>query len=104
MAKKRLQISAHVSHDCRIGSSVFIGTNAVVCGRAQIGEGAYVAPNATIRDDCQVGRFALVGLGSVVTRNLADYVVATGIPARPAIRRRSALGKGLASDAGDGPQ
>jgi len=73
---------AHVSHDCRIGDFVFVGANAVVCGFAAVQSGAYIAPNATIRDRCQVGTFAVVGLGSVVVKDLPDFVVAAGTPAQ----------------------
>ena len=77
-----VRAGAHVSHDCTVGDFAFVGTNAVVCGYAVLGEGAYLAPNATIRDGCRVGAFSIVGLGSVVVKDVADFAVVAGAPAR----------------------
>ncbi|HLF27248.1 MAG TPA: acyltransferase [Anaerolineae bacterium] len=44
---------------------------------ASIGAGSIVLPNVT------VGRFALVGAGSVVTRDVPDHAIVVGAPARP---------------------
>ena len=47
-----------------------------ICYGAAIGAGAIILPNVT------VGRFAMVGSGSVVTRDVADYALVAGNPAR----------------------
>jgi sugar O-acyltransferase (sialic acid O-acetyltransferase NeuD family) len=78
-----IRAGAHVSHDCVLGDFVFAGANAVVCGRGVADTGAYIAPNATIRDHCRVGRFAVVGLGAVVTKDIPDFMIVAGSPARP---------------------
>lgn len=43
---------------------------------ASVGAGAIVLPNVT------VGRFAVIGSGSVVSKNVPDYGVAQGVPAK----------------------
>lgn len=48
--------------------------------RVTIGEGAWVGSAAVIMAD--VGRHSVIGAGAVVTRPLAEYVVAAGVPAR----------------------
>lgn len=78
-----VRAGGRVSHDCTIGNFAFVGSNAVVCGYGDVGEGAYIAPGATIGDGLRIGKFAVVGLGSVVTKNVSDFVVAAGVPARP---------------------
>lgn len=78
-----VRAGAHVSHDCTIGDFVFVGSNAVVCGYGAIGDGVYIAPGATIGDGLRIGKFAVVGLGSVVTKDVSEFVVAAGVPARP---------------------
>ncbi len=45
-------------------------------------EGATVGANATIICGVTVGRHALIGAGAVVTRDVADYALMAGVPAR----------------------
>jgi UDP-2-acetamido-3-amino-2,3-dideoxy-glucuronate N-acetyltransferase len=44
-------------------------------------QGATIGANATIVCGHTIGRFALVGAGAVVTRDVPDYALVTGIPA-----------------------
>ncbi len=46
-------------------------------------QGASIGANATIVCGVTVGRYALVGAGAVVTRDVADYALVLGNPARP---------------------
>lgn len=46
-----------------------------------IGQGASITANAVVIG-CNVGRYALVGSNSVVTRDVPDYTIVAGIPAR----------------------
>jgi len=45
-------------------------------------EGATLGANATIGCDLVIGRFAMVGMGSVVTRSVPDFALVAGNPAR----------------------
>ena len=45
-------------------------------------KGASVGANATIICGCEIGQFAMVGAGSVVTRNVPDYALVYGTPAK----------------------
>lgn len=47
-------------------------------------EGATIGANCTIGSDLAIGRFAMVGMGSVVTRSVADFHLVVGNPARVA--------------------
>lgn len=47
-----------------------------ICYGAALGAGSIILPNVT------VGRFALVGAGSVVTRDVPDYALVAGNPAQ----------------------
>ena len=44
--------------------------------------GASVGANATIVCGLTIGRYALIGAGTVVTRDVPDYAVVYGVPAR----------------------
>lgn len=45
-------------------------------------EGATIGANATIVCGNTVGRFAMVAAGAVVTRDVPDYCIVAGVPAR----------------------
>ena len=48
----------------------------------RVGAGATVGANCTIGNGLEIGRFAMVGMGSVVTRSVADFHLVVGNPAR----------------------
>ena len=45
-------------------------------------EGATIGANATVGCGLTIGRFAMVGMGSVVTHDIPDFILAAGNPAR----------------------
>jgi acetyltransferase-like isoleucine patch superfamily enzyme len=45
-------------------------------------EGATIGARAVIGPDVEIGRFAMVGMGAVVTRSVADFHLVVGHPAR----------------------
>ncbi|EJF90251.1 acyltransferase [Bartonella tamiae] len=80
----------------RIASNVFIGPNATFCNdifpRSKcypdkflttiLDEGASIGANATILPGITIGKYAMVGAGSVVTKNIPDNAIVVGNPAR----------------------
>lgn len=52
------------------------------CLRSRIGRNASIGSNATILGGISVGEHALVGAGAVVTRDVPDYSIVAGVPAR----------------------
>lgn len=46
-------------------------------------EGATIGAGCTLGNDLVIGRFAMIGMGSVVTRSVPDFHLALGHPARP---------------------
>lgn len=48
----------------------------------RIGKGAWIGSNATILPSVTIGEHAVIGAGSVVTRDIPAYAVAVGSPAR----------------------
>jgi len=51
--------------------------------RTTVRTGASIGANSTIVSGIVIGKFALVGAGSVVTKNVDDYALVYGNPARP---------------------
>lgn len=95
-----------------VGDDVFIGPNAVFTNvktpRAfvarkdefqptRISSGASIGANATIVCGVRIGAFAMIGAGAVVTRDVLDYALVAGNPARQ-IGWVSRLGRRLGDD------
>lgn len=53
-----------------------------VCSPVHVGHGASLGSNATILGGVTIGAKALVGAGAVVTRDVADFSIVAGVPAR----------------------
>jgi acetyltransferase-like isoleucine patch superfamily enzyme len=47
-----------------------------------VAEGATIGAGCTIGSDLRIGRYAMVGMGSVVTRSVGDFHLVVGNPAR----------------------
>jgi acetyltransferase-like isoleucine patch superfamily enzyme len=55
-----------------------------LCGVSwRVGEGASIGANATILPDVNIGKNAIVGAGSVVTKDVPPGVIVCGNPAKP---------------------
>jgi UDP-2-acetamido-3-amino-2,3-dideoxy-glucuronate N-acetyltransferase len=50
--------------------------------KTHVGDGASIGANATIVCGHDIGKFAFIGAGSVVTKNIPDYALVVGNPAR----------------------
>lgn len=57
----------------------------VRCGdgdKVVIGEGSWIGTNAVIIGNVRIGKHSVIGANAVVTKDIPDYSVAVGIPAR----------------------
>ncbi len=59
-----------------------ITSGTVLCGAVQVGRNAWIAPNSSVKEHCKIGAGAMVGLGSVVIRDVPAKAVIAGNPAR----------------------
>jgi len=73
---------ATVAHDSRIGDFCMIGVGVCVAGYTQIETGAHLCPGALIREELRIGRYCVVGMGAVVVRDVPDFAIVAGNPAR----------------------
>lgn len=71
----------HVAHNLYIGNNAVVTAHVIICGSARIEEGAWIAPNASILNRVVIGAHALVGMGSVVLKNVSPHTIVYGNPA-----------------------
>jgi sugar O-acyltransferase (sialic acid O-acetyltransferase NeuD family) len=85
-----VSVGAHVAvmpqvtltHDDVIDDFVTIASGVCLGGGVRIGTAAYIGAGALIREQLTVGPYSLIGMGSVVTRNVPAGEVWAGTPAR----------------------
>jgi acetyltransferase-like isoleucine patch superfamily enzyme len=58
-------------------------------GKIVIEDDCWIGANVTITRDVTIGRGSVIGANSVVTRDIPEYSVAVGVPARVIRNRRS---------------
>ncbi|WP_434049420.1 acetyltransferase [Marinobacter salarius] len=72
-----------IEHDCRLGKCVHLSPNATLAGGAVLGRLVWVGANACVKQQVSIGDEAVVGMGSVVLRNVIAGMVVAGNPAKP---------------------
>lgn len=74
--------SASIDHDCIIGDYVHIAPQVTLCGNVSIGKGTLVGAGAVVIPGIKIGKDCIIGAGSAVFRNVPDYGMVVGNPAR----------------------
>lgn len=77
-----LNRSVSIGYENEIGFAASFGPGAITAGGVSVGPAAFVGAGATILPGVKVGRRAIVGAGAVVTRDVGDFEVVVGNPAR----------------------
>ena len=71
-----------IGHDCVIGENCDIASNVAIAGNCHIGNNVYIGMSASIIEKTTVGDDSVIGMGSVVLRDVPSNVIVMGNPAR----------------------
>ncbi len=69
-----------IGHDTTVGSHSSLMPGAFVGGDCRVGSGVLIGANATVLQGLTIGDGAVIGAGSVVTRDVSEGSVVTGVP------------------------
>lgn len=81
-AGSRIDNCCFISHNVQIGEDSLIVGETIMFGSSSTGKQAFISGNSTVRDGVSIGNKALVGMGSVVVKPVADEGIVKGNPAK----------------------
>ncbi|MBI9066037.1 MAG: NeuD/PglB/VioB family sugar acetyltransferase [Salinivirgaceae bacterium] len=73
---------AQIEHDNCIGDFASISAGSITGGKVKLGKFSAITLGVTVMDRLSIGENTVVGAGSLVTKDIADNVLAYGIPAK----------------------
>lgn len=77
-----LNTNSSIDHDCELGDFVHISPNAALAGDVKVGEGTHIGMGACVIQGVKIGKWAVIGAGAVVIRDVPDFAVMVGNPAK----------------------
>lgn len=73
----------HIAHDCQVGDHVILANGTTLGGHVRIEDHAILGGFTLVHQFCSIGVYAFCGGGTVLTRDLPPYVIASGNRAKP---------------------
>ncbi|MHB1010227.1 MAG: hypothetical protein ACYC1E_13505 [Propionibacteriaceae bacterium] len=77
-----LMNQVYVAHDCHLADGVTMASNVAVGGHVHVGLHANLGLGTVVHQRRSIGALAMVGMGSVVTRDVPPFAKAFGNPCR----------------------
>lgn len=77
-----INTGASIDHECVIDDFVHISPHATLCGNVHVGEGSLIGAGASIIPGVKIGKWCIIGAGASVVRDVPDYAVVAGVPAK----------------------
>jgi len=74
--------NATVSHNVVLEDYVHVAINVALAGGAFVGEGTLLGAGCMVLPEITIGKWATIGAGAVVTKDVPDYAVVYGNPAK----------------------
>lgn len=79
----KLDSLVHISHDMIIEENVEVISGTIFGGFDHIESEVFVGLNSSVKNRIRIGKNSIVGMGSVVYKDVPDEIVVLGNPARP---------------------
>jgi len=91
-----------IGHDCVVQNNVVLAPCVNLSGSCTVMSDAQIGASSVLHQGTVIGRFAMVGMGSVVTRDIPPFVLAYGSPCRVVGLNTRKLGMVLPPEMMDG--
>lgn len=72
----------YIAHDCALGDRVTLASSVLLAGHVTVDDDANLGLGSSVHQGTRVGRGVMLGMGSVVTRDIPPFAKAYGNPAR----------------------
>lgn len=72
----------HIAHNCRVGKNAILTACVELSGSVVIGDNVWLGPNSSVLQKVTIGADSVVGIGSVVRKNVDSGCTVAGNPAR----------------------
>lgn len=73
---------SYIAHDCQIGSEATLASSVLLAGNVTIGSKANLGLGTTVHQGLSVGTLAMIGMSSVITKDIPAFAKSYGSPAR----------------------
>ena len=86
--KNNIHIFSHslIGHNTTLNDFSYVANNASIGAFVKIKEGAYIGMNSSIKERVKIGKWSIVGMGSVVIKNVKENSKVVGNPAKNLIK------------------
>ncbi len=77
-----LMHSSHIAHDCVVAEDCTLSPNVTLGGHTRLHQGATLGIGSMTHQATTIGAYSMLGMGSVVTRDVPPFALVVGNPAR----------------------
>ena len=77
-----INIGCTIGHDVRIGSFVTLAPQVAISGCVTLSDGVEIGTSASVLQGLTIEKGAMLGMGSVLTKNIVDSSLYFGVPAK----------------------